>query len=66
MKIVWQQGSGNLENPNYLATIRQWWANLNNQEITWKQRIIPQNGEVEQLDWEQNGLMKYLRSPYAA
>ncbi|WP_193196725.1 hypothetical protein [Nostoc sp. MG11] len=52
LKTVWQQGSGNPENPNYLATIRQWWTNLNGKEITWQQRIIPQNIQVDQLDWE--------------
>ncbi len=49
-KIVWQQGSGNPENPNHLATIREWWENFNGKEITWRQRIIPQSGEVEELD----------------
>ncbi len=51
-KTIWQQGSSNPENPNYLATIREWWENLNGKEITWRQRIIPQSGEVGELDWE--------------
>ena len=51
-KTVWQQGSSNPENPNHLAAICQWWENLNGKEITWRQRIIPQSGEVEELDWE--------------
>lgn len=53
MKVIWQQGSGNPENLQNLATISQWWENLKNQEISWKQRIFSQNSEVEQLDWEQ-------------
>jgi len=53
MKIIWQQGSGNPDNLQNLATIRQWWTNLNGQEITWKQRIIDPSSEVDQLDWEQ-------------
>jgi hypothetical protein len=52
MKIIWQQGSGNPENPNNLATIRQWWTNLNGKEIIWQQRVISQTGEPEQLNWE--------------
>jgi hypothetical protein len=51
-KIVWQQGSAHPENPDFLATIRQWWAQLNGKEIKWQQRIIPQNGDVAELDWE--------------
>lgn len=52
LKTVWKQGSGNPENHQILATIGQWWANLDGKEITWQQRIITQNSEVEQLDWE--------------
>ena len=51
-KTVWQQSSSNPENPHNLATIRQWWANLNGKEITWQQRIIPHSSEVNELDWE--------------
>ncbi|MBD2770834.1 hypothetical protein ICL16_01515 [Iningainema sp. BLCCT55] len=50
-KIVWQQGSGNPENPNKLAIIREWWANLSGKEITWQQRINSL-GELDKLDWE--------------
>ncbi len=53
MNIIWQQGSGNPDNLQNLAIIRQWWTNLNGQEITWKQRIIVPNSEVAQLDWEE-------------
>lgn len=53
MKIIWYQGSGNPENLQNFATIHQWWTNLHGQEITWKQRIIDPNIEVDQLDWEQ-------------
>jgi hypothetical protein len=54
MNIVWQQGSGNPENLQNLATIRQWWESLKDKEISWKQRIFNQNSAVEQLDWEPN------------
>jgi len=52
LKTVWQQGSSNAENANNFATISQWWASLNGKEITWRQRLIAQTGDVSQLDWE--------------
>lgn len=52
LKTVWQQGSSNPENADNFATICQWWANLANKKVTWQQRLIPQNSDVSQLDWE--------------
>ena len=52
LKTVWQQGSNHLENASNFATISQWWASLNGKEVTWRQRLIPQTGEVTELDWE--------------
>ncbi|WP_279605208.1 hypothetical protein [Aetokthonos hydrillicola] len=40
-KTVWQQGSANQDNPNNLATIREWYTYLYHREIFWQQRIIP-------------------------
>jgi hypothetical protein len=51
-KIVWQQNSTKPENPNNLAFISQWWSSLANKEITFAQRLIPQNDEVDELNWE--------------
>ena len=51
-KILWQQGSDNPDNGNNFAIIKQWWENLNGQKITWRQRLIPQSGDVSELDWE--------------
>lgn len=51
-KIIWQQGSNNPENGNNFAIIQQWWASLNDKKIAWRQRIIPEIGDVSQLDWE--------------
>ena len=51
-KIVWQQGSNNPENADNFANIRQWWASLNAKEITWRQRVIPDSGNVTELNWE--------------
>ncbi|MBD1896105.1 hypothetical protein [Coleofasciculus sp. FACHB-129] len=51
-KIVWEQGSNNPDNTNNFATIREWWASLIDNKITWRQRIIPQTGDATELDWE--------------
>ncbi len=51
-KIIWQQGSNKLENPNNFAYISQWWSNLANKDVTLAQRMIPQTGEVDELNWE--------------
>lgn len=51
-RIVWQQGSNNPDNANNFATIREWWASLADKKIAWRQRIIPQSGDVIELDWE--------------
>lgn len=52
-KIVWQQGSNKPENPNNFGLISQWWSSLANKDVTLAQRLIPQTGEVDQLNWEQ-------------
>lgn len=51
-KIVWQQNSNKPENANNLAFISQWWSSLANKEIALAQRLIPQSGEVDELNWE--------------
>jgi hypothetical protein len=52
LKTVWQQGSNNLENPNNLAIIGEWWQGLSGKEVFWQQRLIPNSGEVGELNWE--------------
>lgn len=52
VKTIWQYGSNSPENASNFATISQWWAALNGKEINWRQRLIPQTGEVKDLDWE--------------
>lgn len=51
-KIVWQQSSTSPENPSNLALISQWWSSLANKQITFAQRLIPQNGEVDEMNWD--------------
>ncbi len=52
LQTIWQFGSNNPENPNHLDTIRQWWVALAGKEITWRQRLIPDSGDISELDWE--------------
>lgn len=51
-KIIWQQGSNKPENLSNLALISQWWSSLANQEVCFAQRLIPQSGEVDEINWE--------------
>ena len=50
--ITWEQGSNNPENADNFAIIKQWFTNLNSKEISWKQRLIPPNGDVREIEWE--------------
>lgn len=52
-KIIWQQDTSNPENASNLAKIGQWWASLKDREIVWKQRLIPTNGNLDEVNWEQ-------------
>ncbi|MCA1995049.1 MAG: hypothetical protein LDL41_23825 [Coleofasciculus sp. S288] len=51
-RLIWQQNSDNPENGSNFATIQQWWASLHDKKIAWRQRIIPQTGDVSELNWE--------------
>jgi hypothetical protein len=51
-KIVWQYGSSDPNNAENLATIRQWWADLNGKKIHWRQRVLPGTVDASTLSWE--------------
>lgn len=51
-KIVWQYGSSEANNAENLATIRQWWADLNGKKIHWRQRVLPGTVDASTLNWE--------------
>lgn len=51
-KITWQQDSSSASNLESLATIARWWSDLNGQEITFAQRLIPATGNLEEIEWE--------------
>ncbi len=50
--ITWQSGNNNPDQAKNFETIRQWWCSLNGKEIALRQRILPENGNVRELDWE--------------
>jgi hypothetical protein len=51
-KIVWQYGSSNPENGDNLQVVRQWWERFANKKVSWQQRLIPEGGDLEAIDWE--------------
>jgi hypothetical protein len=51
--IIWQQGSDNPDNRGNFEKICQWWDSLTGKEITFAQRLIPQNNNIEEIDWQE-------------
>ncbi len=51
-KIVWQQSSTNPENASNLVFLSQWWSNLANKKIAFLHRLIPESGEISEVNWE--------------
>ncbi|NJK38944.1 MAG: hypothetical protein HC835_15550 [Oscillatoriales cyanobacterium RM2_1_1] len=49
---VWQSGSNSPNTGNNLETIRQWWKASGGQEINWQQRLVPENQDLNALNWE--------------
>ena len=52
MRIVWQQGSSNPDKVANFNTISQWWGSLNRKEVAWAQRLIPDDNNIDQIDWQ--------------
>ena len=50
--LVWQQNSSQSNNQENLAAIAQWWSSLADKEVVWQQRLIPSDGNLEDLDWQ--------------
>lgn len=49
---IWQQENADPNNVQHFAEISQWWTSLSGQEITWRQRLLPETGAVADLNWE--------------
>lgn len=52
-KLIWQQNSQQPDNTDNLAFISQWWSSLANKNVTLAQRLIPDNGALDQINWEE-------------
>jgi hypothetical protein len=48
MIIAWEAQSQDPENAKNFEVIAEWWKSLNTKSVLWKQRLIPEEGEV---DW---------------
>lgn len=46
MMTTWQAGVQTPENTKNFGIIRDWWQSLKAQSILWKQRVIPEAGEI--------------------
>ncbi|BAQ59782.1 hypothetical protein GM3708_187 [Geminocystis sp. NIES-3708] len=53
-KIIWQQNSENVDNYNVtnLQFISEWWSNLGQQKVKIAQRLIPETGNLNDIDWK--------------
>jgi hypothetical protein len=51
-KITWQTKSENPDNLNNLQIINQWWTNLTEKPVKLAQRLIPDSGNFEDINWE--------------
>ncbi|MGV2830239.1 hypothetical protein [Myxosarcina sp. GI1(2024)] len=50
---IWQQGSSSPDNANNLQAIADWWQSLSGKEIFWQQRLLPDSGNFEELEWRE-------------
>lgn len=51
-KIIWQTKSENPENATNLQLISQWWSNLDQKPVKLAQRVIPESGNLDDIDWK--------------
>jgi len=50
--MTWRQGGSDPNNATNFETIRQWWGKLGGKEVVVAQRLIPENGDQSQINWE--------------
>ncbi|GBF80915.1 hypothetical protein [Aphanothece sacrum] len=58
--IIWQEESNDPDKGYNLSLISQWWESLKDQENFWQQRLIPDNSQVKDLNWERQGFDEKL------
>ena len=50
--LIWQQNTVDPDSADKLSAIANWWSELNNQEVLWQQRLIPDSGDFAEIDWQ--------------
>ncbi len=50
--LNWQQNSTDPDNADRLQEIARWWSGLKGKEVSWKQRLIPASGDLQDIDWQ--------------
>jgi hypothetical protein len=50
--LLWQSANLNPDNRENFQIINQWWQDLNLKEIFWQQRLIPENGRIDDINWD--------------
>jgi hypothetical protein len=53
--LLWQSANPHPDNLDNFQIISQWWQDLNLKEVFWQQRLIPDTGSLEDINWEQQG-----------
>jgi hypothetical protein len=53
--LLWQSANPNPDNLENFQIISQWWQDLNLKEVFWQQRLIPDPGSLEDINWERQG-----------
>ncbi|AVQ70876.1 hypothetical protein B5D77_05635 [Microcystis sp. MC19] len=53
--LLWQSVNPHPDNLENFQIISQWWQDLNLKEVFWQQRLIPDTGSLEDINWEQQG-----------
>ena len=53
--LLWQSANPHPDNLDNFQIISQWWQDLNLKEVFWQQRLIPDTGSREVINWERLG-----------
>lgn len=51
-KVIWELNNPNPDNSTNFETVSQWWLKLENQEITFAQRLLPDTNRPEDINWD--------------
>lgn len=51
-KVIWELNNPNPDNSMNFETISQWWLKLENREVTFAQRLLPDTNRAEDINWD--------------